>query len=143
MVIRYIALGGVNLNSDTTSTTADGSGVVLSNDGYTGLEVDKGTNPGTVNVWIPAGATLQAAAGGQIIATNSTGTEFLQTTYLTNATATGTALYISADKVCSATDASVTSKQLLHRLLIRQQLSYNRWSRNTNHHRAEQVYTVK
>lgn len=100
------ALGGVTLNSDTTSTTPDGSGVALQNDGYTGLEVVKGTNPGTVQVWIPAGSTVQAEPGGQIIATNSTGTEFLQTTYLTNSTALGTALYISADKVCSATDAS-------------------------------------
>jgi hypothetical protein len=100
------ALGGVTLNSDTTSTTPDGSGVTLQNGGYTGLEVDKGTHPGTVNVWIPAGSILQAASGGQIIATNSTGTEYLQTTYLTNSLATGTALYISSDKTCSATNAS-------------------------------------
>lgn len=88
--------GYVALNSDTTSTTPDGTGVLLQNDGYTGLEVDYGGSTGAVNLWVPSGAILQATGTGQIIATSSTGTADVTISVTASGFTVGQLGYISA-----------------------------------------------
>ena len=53
--------GSTTLDSNTTNTTANGTGIVIQNNGVTAFEVDYGGSTGTTNINIPSTNTLNNA----------------------------------------------------------------------------------
>lgn len=105
---------GTKINSETSSTTSDGTGVALANKGNIGLEVVYGGSSGTVTVFVPSGSVLEASGSGQIIATSVSGGSSQAFTLpaidTSGVLAVGDAVYMSADSVVLSCDCSVLAK---------------------------------
>lgn len=94
----------------TDSITSAGSDVLnINGAGGFNLKVNGSTvvdGYSTSVVYIPAGVTLEAQAGGQIIATSSSGTTALTVPFTTTGVSTGAAVYVSSSDTVTATIAT-------------------------------------
>ena len=64
--------GSTTIDSNTTNTTANGTGIVLQNNGVTALEVDYGGSSGTTNINIPSTNNLNVAGPSSFAAVSAT-----------------------------------------------------------------------
>ena len=64
--------GSTTIDSNTTNTTANGTGIVLQNNGVTALEVDYGGSSGTTNINVPSTNTLNVAGPSSFAAVTAT-----------------------------------------------------------------------
>ena len=64
--------GSTTIDSNTTNTTANGTGIVLQNNGVTALEVDYGGTTGTTNINVPSTNTLNVAGPSSFAAVTAT-----------------------------------------------------------------------